>query len=103
MWIISLYPVNVDISFITVNVPLPSTSLKKPIIDIATKYDKPVLRPSLKLSNTLFLEAYDNALPRIIQLTTIKGKYIPNASYKEALYFLRSNSTTVTRVDIIII
>ena len=40
------------------------------------------------------------ATPKIAQFVVIKGRYIPKASYKLVIFFLRKSSTSCTKVAI---
>lgn len=58
--------------------PVPSISLRKEIIIRAIVKPKPIPSASAAESNTEFLDANASARPKIIQFTTISGRYIPN-------------------------
>lgn len=60
-------------------VPLPISSLTKPRQVSASVKPSPMPKPSRMLSPTLFELANASALARMMQLTTISGKYIPSA------------------------
>ena len=82
-------------------VPLPSNSLIKPISVSASVKPKPIPRPSRMLSPTLLELANASALARMIQLTTMSGRYIPSALYSVGTNFLSTISRSVTSVAMI--
>ena len=72
-------------------VPEPINSLKKPRQDNPNVNPSPIPIPSNIDGNTGFLEAYASALPKIMQLTTIKGIYIPNDVLSAGRYACNNN------------
>lgn len=80
------------------SVPLPSSSLTMPNRVRANVNPMPQPIPSRMLSNGEFLHAKASARPRIMQLTTMSGMYIPNAAFIEGRYAARSICNMVTNV-----
>ena len=72
-------------------VPLPKNSLMAPRIVSVIVKPIPTPIPSKNESKGPFLAAYDSALPKIIQLTTISGIKIPSDSYKSCTYCCMNN------------
>ena len=58
----------------------------------------PIPRPSSALSATPRYLANASALPRMMQFTTIRGRYTPNASFSEGIYACRNIWIKVTNV-----
>ena len=79
------------------SLPAPRSSLTPPIIMSAQVKPMPIPRPSAAERITLFLPANASALPRIMQLTTISGKYTPSISLSAGKYALTSICTIVTK------
>ena len=55
-------------------VPAPSSSRMMPIASRVAVKPTPIPRPSSREGSTLFLLAYISARPRMMQLTTIRGR-----------------------------
>ena len=82
-------------------VPAPSSSRMMPMQSIAAVKPTPIPRPSMMEGSTLFLLANISARPRMMQLTTIRGRNTPRAvsSGEKALI---NSCTTVTKPAIMV-
>ena len=77
--------------------PLPNISRIPPKTVREMVKPSPIPRPSAREWMTGFLEAKASALPKMMQLTTIRGTKIPNALYMGYQYAWRSNSAMTTK------
>ena len=80
-----------------IQVPEPRISRMEPMMVRVMVKPMPMPMPSRAESRMPFLEANISARPRMMQFTTIKGRYTPSALSKSGTYALTIICTTDTK------